>query len=89
MTDISKLQVFPPADVFPMMDDDELNELAADIKENGLRDSIVTAEIDGEIMIIDGRNRRAACEIAKVKPETRNLNVDDPTASLSLKHREH
>ncbi len=85
MTDVFDLPVFPDADVFPMMSDDELQELAADIEENGLREPVVVAEVaddDGELlpMLIDGRNRRAACQIAEVKPETRMLNGEDPTA---------
>lgn len=89
--DIFKLPVFPPADVFPMIADDELQELAADIKENGLRDALVVAEIDGQMMLVDGRNRRVACEIAEVNPTTRQLNGEDPTAfvlSANI-HRRH
>ncbi len=42
--DVFKLPVFPAADVFPMMFDDELKELAEDIKANGLREPIVVAD---------------------------------------------
>jgi hypothetical protein len=31
-------------------------------------------------MLVDGRNRRAACKIAGVTPEVRQLNGEDPTA---------
>jgi ParB-like chromosome segregation protein Spo0J len=46
-----KLNVFalpalPAADVFPMMSEDELQELADDIKENGLREPLVIADIE-------------------------------------------
>ena len=91
MTDVFELPVFPPADVFPMMADDELQELAADIEENGLRDALVIAEIDGQTMLVDGRNRRAACDIAGVNPTIRELNGEDPTAfvlSANI-HRRH
>jgi ParB/RepB/Spo0J family partition protein len=80
------LPVFAPADVFPMMADDELQELAGDIKENGLREPLVIAEIadkeTGEIttQLVDGRNRRAACKLAGVTPAMRMLNGEDPTA---------
>ena len=89
--DIANLPVFPPADVFPMMADDELRGLAEDIKENGLRDPLVVAEVDKETVLVDGRNRRAACEIAKVDPTTRRLNGEDLTAfvlSANI-HRRH
>jgi disulfide oxidoreductase YuzD len=41
------------ADLFPMMQADELDQLVADIKQNGLLEPIVTYEDK----ILDGRNR--------------------------------
>jgi hypothetical protein len=52
---VLELPVFPAADVFPMMADDELDELASDIRENGLREPLVIAEISGEVVLVDGR----------------------------------
>ena len=52
-----------------MMDGDELRELAEDIRVNGLREPLVLAEIKGEDVLVDGRNRRAACKIAGVEPD--------------------
>ena len=63
----------PAADVFPMMDGDELRELAEDIRVNGLREPLVLAEIKGEDVLVDGRNRRAACKIAEVEPDWASL----------------
>jgi ParB-like chromosome segregation protein Spo0J len=57
--------VHPIADLFPMMTDEELADLAADIKANGLLHPIV---VDKEGALIDGRNRARACEIAGVEP---------------------
>ena len=57
--------VHPVAALFPMLPDDELEELAADIKEHGLLDSI---ELDKDGQLIDGRNRLKACELAGVEP---------------------
>jgi hypothetical protein len=76
---MSAMKVFPAADLFPMLPDDELQQLAEDIKAHGLRDPIVIATIDGEEMLVDGRNRLAACKMAKVEPTTRHLNGEDPT----------
>jgi hypothetical protein len=66
----TKWKVHPAAEVFPMLPDDELQELATDIKQNGLRESIKTS--DG--VLIDGRNRLAACEIANVEPRFEELD---------------
>lgn len=78
------------AEVFPMMADDDLAELASDIKANGLQDKIVT--LNG--LILDGRNRYAACQIAgyDVGPaDVKEYRGDDPlgyVVSCNL-HRRH
>jgi ParB-like chromosome segregation protein Spo0J len=74
------MKVFPAADLFPMLPDDELQQLAEDIKAHGLHEPIVVALIDGEEMLVAGRNRLAACKIAGVEPTVRRLNGEDPTA---------
>jgi hypothetical protein len=66
-----KLAVHPAADIFPMMTDDELQELAADIAENGLQVPIVL-DHTGKVLI-DGRNRLEACKIAQVEPQFETL----------------
>jgi ParB-like chromosome segregation protein Spo0J len=53
--------VHPLADTFPMMSDGELKELAADIEKNGQLTPVQFALIDGRKILIDGRNRLAAC----------------------------
>jgi ParB-like chromosome segregation protein Spo0J len=55
-----KLAVHPAADIFPMMSDDELQELAADIAENGLQVAIILDHT--QKVLIDGRNRLEACK---------------------------
>lgn len=55
----------PFANLFPMQSDEEIQSLADDIAKHGLRQPIV---IDADEMILDGRNRSAACAIAQVKP---------------------
>lgn len=77
----------PIADLFPMMTDDELKSLAADIKSNGLKEPIVV--LDDKIL--DGRNRERACRIAKVETKTVAFRGKDPLAfvlSMNL-HRRH
>jgi hypothetical protein len=67
------------AQLFPMMTDDELHDLAEDIKENGLLHPIV---LDGDGVLIDGRNRLRACEIAGVEPTYQSLNGHDARAFI-------
>ena len=50
--------------LFPRMTDEELQELADDIRQNGLQNAIVLHE--GKIL--DGRNRYLACPMAGIKP---------------------
>ena len=69
------MTVHPVADLFPMLPDDELAELAADIIERGLLQPVV---LDGEGQVLDGRNRLAACEIAGVEPTYTTYDGDDP-----------
>jgi len=57
--------VHPLAACFPMLEEDELNALAADIAANGLRVPIV---LDRDGNLVDGRNRMEACRRADVKP---------------------
>lgn len=60
------VQVHPVAALFPMLAEDELRELAEDIRQRGLLQPIVLAS-DGSIL--DGRNRYAACQLAGIEPQ--------------------
>lgn len=64
------------ASIFPMLPDAELQQLAADIKLNGLNNPII--KLDGKIL--DGRNRYAACKIAGIRPIFDEYRGDDPLA---------
>lgn len=55
----------PYASIFPMMSDDEIQQLAEDIRTNGQRLDVV---IDTHGLVLDGRNRLAACMLAGVTP---------------------
>ncbi len=66
----------PFAEAWPMLGEEELQELATDIAANGLRDSVVLFEG----MVIDGRNRLRACEVAGVEPSFTEFEGDDDEA---------
>lgn len=59
---INDLQAHPFADMFPMLSEDELTELAESIVRDGLLEKIIL--FDG--LILDGRNRHAALKIAGI-----------------------
>lgn len=68
------LKPHPYADAFPMLPAGELDELVESIRSNGLRQPVVVTP-DG--LILDGRNRAAACERIGVGPETVVYDGDD------------
>lgn len=81
-------EVHPLATAFRMMTDEELADLAADIKEHGLR---VPIAVDKDGLLVDGRNRDAACARAGVEPRYQVLNGEDVAAlvvSLNLQRRD-
>ena len=73
---MSELKAHPAADLFPMLSEARLRELADDIKANGLREPIRL--FDG--LILDGRNRYAVCMLIDVKPGTKTWSGGDPWA---------
>jgi DNA modification methylase len=77
----------PAAGLFPLLAGDDLAELAADIKTHGLLEPITLC--DG--LVLDGRNRLAACSMAEVEPRFDEYDGDDPVAWVVSKnlHRRH
>src|SRR5215469_14511021 len=82
-----RIKVHPAADMFPMIPDAELDELAADIKENGLRNGVTlwTPEKWEDywnkgnkwpktVFLLDGRNRLEALQ--------RAYSDDDPDKAI-------
>jgi len=88
-SDPQELEVHPLADIFPMMSQDELNDLAGDIRANGLQIPILL-DSSGRVLL-DGRNRLRACQIAQIAPVFERAAKDaDPLAliiSLNVKRR--
>jgi hypothetical protein len=72
-------KIHPVAEMFPMMPDDEINELATDLKENGQLHPII---LDKDGTLIDGRQRQEACKRAGIKPVYETLNGQDPVTYI-------
>jgi ParB-like chromosome segregation protein Spo0J len=67
------------ASVFPMLSDEELRELADDIARHGLLEPLwLYDDPDEGRVLLDGRNRLRACELADVEPTTRLYTGTDP-----------
>jgi protein gp37/ParB-like chromosome segregation protein Spo0J len=80
--------IHPAADLFPMVEGDELRELCSDIKERGLQQPIIVWR-DGTLL--DGRNRLVACYRTNQEVVLETYEGDDPVQfSLSANlHRRH
>ena len=80
-----ELKPHPLAACFPMLSESELQELADDIKINGLRHKIVLFEN----LILDGRNRYAACQVVGFPVENSTVGLDPIgyVISANLKRR--
>src|SRR5690349_3651612 len=75
------------ANIFPLLQGEELASLVEDIRENGLIEPIWLYEDK----ILDGRNRYTACCEAGVEPTFREYEGDDPIGfviSLNIKRRD-
>jgi len=83
------MKFHPIADIFPMMNESEFQELKDDIQKNGLIEPIWTYQDK----IVDGRNRFNACKELGVKPKFKKWTRVNGTAlvdfviSLNLKRR--
>lgn len=82
-------EAHPLADLFPLIEGADFDDLCEDIREHGQREPIVL--FDGRIL--DGRNRYRACREIGIEPEFRQFDRDregDPEAfvfSVNAKRR--
>jgi len=77
----------PLANLFPLMTEQELEELAADIRAKGLNEPIVLRDDK----ILDGRNRALACDKAGVRLKFQECPSNDPlgyviSANIQRRH---
>jgi ParB-like chromosome segregation protein Spo0J len=81
--------VHPAAELFPLLEGDDLARLADDIARNGLLEPLVA--YDG--LLLDGRNRRRACQMAGVEPQYVEWQGEcgSPVAFIAARnlHRRH
>ena len=87
----SKFRVHPAADIFPMMSDEELDELGADIQAHGLNYPIgarliLHAGADAETEVFDGRNRLEALERAGIAIKPHHVVHHDLTDAEVVAH---
>jgi hypothetical protein len=78
--------IHPAAEIFPLLPEGELHALTESIKASGQLIPICLYEG----MILDGRNRYRACDLAGVEPRFETYSGDDPLAhviSLNLTRR--
>lgn len=77
----------PLAGLFPLLEGKELEDLASDIATHGLADAITLYEG----LILDGRNRYRACELAGIEPRYETYAGAEPLAFVISKnlHRRH
>ncbi len=77
----------PACAAFPALPDSELQDLAADIRQNGLLDPVTM--LDG--LLLDGRCRWLACELAGIAPDSVEFSGASPFIFVLSKnrHRRH
>src|SRR5690606_1395904 len=84
------MEFHPVADLFPMMSEEEFDNLVASIEVNGIREP-VWLHNDGRV--VDGRNRYMACRELGFDPPTRTFEgTDDALLKFVLDlnlHRRH
>jgi N6-adenosine-specific RNA methylase IME4 len=87
---IGEYETHPAANIFPLIQGRELDELIADIRETGVRQPVVLVKSDAGDLVLDGRNRLRACDALGITPPHEYYEGDDPVGyvvSLNLRRR--
>jgi hypothetical protein len=71
--------VHPFVDMFPMLSQDQLENMAESIARTG---QIYSITLDKDGVLLDGRQRLVACDLAGIKPRTEVYEGDDPMAFI-------
>jgi hypothetical protein len=88
---IQSWPVHPAAELFPLLGEEELAELAEDIRTHGQTEAIwLWHEPERGTVLLDGRNRLRACQMVGVQSRTRIYSGADPISfsiSQNMKRR--
>jgi ParB-like chromosome segregation protein Spo0J len=74
------MKVHPFADAFPMMTDEEMDRLVDDIRTHG---QVQPCLMNEDRVLLDGRNRLAACERLGVEPTFQVVTPESETAFIA------
>lgn len=77
-------EVHPLCLMWPYLDDDDLATLAESIREDGQREPIV---LNGDGVLVDGKNRLRACETAGVEPLFTVVPLADDEVAAYIRNR--
>ncbi|MFJ8230276.1 DUF5131 family protein [Streptomyces sp. NPDC094448] len=71
MNRLGPFEVHPFAELFPLIEGEEFDEMVLNVKEHGLQDPILLNH--ERTVLIDGRNRYRACRAAGIEPTYKTL----------------
>ena len=77
------LEAHPAANAFPLMDEDRIRELAEDIKKHGQHVPVALQKTsNGDTLVLDGRNRMRACELAGIAPQYKYIDPNEDAVAF-------
>ena len=77
------LEAHPAANAFPLMDEDQIRELAEDIENHGQHFLVALQKTsNGDTLVLDGRNRMRACELAGIAPQYHYIDPNEDAVAF-------